>query len=265
MDVVRDLQEVIDRLSREHQEGTLKQDFCDKLQLAQQGSFSFLRTEGLQQFAQIILKGLLQPEAVALLLVTLDQLALEALQVLQKILQQTAVQREATISSDADGRGVTEDEQCAALKVLEVMCLLSAGTRELAVERGTLEFLLGKLEADVVDGTLAGACLDALLALLADSNANQAKFLELGGVGKVCSVLLHQHSPSCQILCCKAINLLVTHILGPHADAAAEELERQMGKPSAELLASPIHWTQRGVMEMQLQHLATSALAKLPT
>lgn len=44
-----------------------------------------------------------------------------ALQVLQETLQQTAVQREATISSDADGRGVTEDEQCAALKVLEVM------------------------------------------------------------------------------------------------------------------------------------------------
>lgn len=44
-----------------------------------------------------------------------------ALQVLQEILQQTAVQREATISSDADGRGVTEDEQCAALKVLEVL------------------------------------------------------------------------------------------------------------------------------------------------
>lgn len=65
------------------------------------------------------------------------------------------------------------------------MCLLSISTRELAVERGTLEFLLGKLEADVVDGTLAGACLDALLALLADSNANQAKFLDLGGVGKV--------------------------------------------------------------------------------
>ena len=192
------------------------------------------------------------------------------------------------------------------------MCLLSVSTRELAVERGTLELLLGKLEADIVDGTLAGACLDALLALLADSNASQAKFLDLGGVSKVrqrlqsamrsalskscspalrrsktppsnshpvthcymknvfvwvqvCSVLLHQHSPSCQILCCKAINLLVTHILGPHANAAAEELQRQMGKPSAELLASPIHWTQRGVMEKQLQHLATSALAKLPT
>lgn len=184
------------------------------------------------------------------------------------------------------------------------------------MERGTLELLLGKLEADVVDGTLAGACLDALLALLADSNTNQAKFLDLGGVGKVdyattvchavwpiicakqelqpctvlqqdaqrslhfvathvftvlyvcaqvCSVLLHQYSPSCQILCCKAINLLVTHILGPHAKAAAEELERQMGTPSAQLLARPIHWTQRGVLEMQLQHLATCALAKLPT
>ncbi len=43
-----------------------------------------------------------------------------ALQILQNILEQTAVQREATISCEGDGRGVTEDEQCAALKVLEV-------------------------------------------------------------------------------------------------------------------------------------------------
>ncbi len=102
----------------------------------------------MQQFAQIVLKGLLQPKEAALLLMTLDQVALEglpllnlladwlsgklcclisicrmhaALKVLQKILQQTAVHREATISSHADGRGVTEDEQCAALKVLEVV------------------------------------------------------------------------------------------------------------------------------------------------
>ena len=43
-----------------------------------------------------------------------------ALQILQKVLQQTAEQREATVSCQVDGRGVTEDEQCAALKVLEV-------------------------------------------------------------------------------------------------------------------------------------------------
>ena len=43
-----------------------------------------------------------------------------ALQILQNILQRTAVQREATISCEGDGRGVTEDEQCAALKILEV-------------------------------------------------------------------------------------------------------------------------------------------------
>lgn len=69
--------------------------------------------------------------------------------------------------------------------VLQVMCLLSPRTREVAVEASALEILLGKLEADVVDGTLAGAILDALLALLADSEANQIKFLDLDGVQKV--------------------------------------------------------------------------------
>ncbi|KAK9918119.1 hypothetical protein WJX75_001412 [Coccomyxa subellipsoidea] len=154
-----DLQDVMDRLSWEHQENTLKQDFHDMLCLAEEGAFSFLRTESLQRCAQSILRALLQPQSVSLLLKTLEQLSVEALQILQKTLQQTAVQREATISCEADGRGVTEDEQCAALKVLEVMCLLSPSTRELAVESGTLDILLGKLEADIVDGTIAGACV----------------------------------------------------------------------------------------------------------
>ena len=63
--------------------------------------------------------------------------------------------------------------------------LLSPSTRELAAKIGTLDILLGKLEADIVDGRLAGACLDALLALLADSSMNQTKFLYLGGVDEV--------------------------------------------------------------------------------
>jgi len=76
------------------------------------------------------------------------------------------------------------------------MCLLSPRTRELAVEASALEILLGKLEADVVDGTLAGAILDALLALLADSEANQTKFLYLDGVQKV-STLSNAHARDC--------------------------------------------------------------------
>jgi hypothetical protein len=68
---------------------------------------------------------------------------------------------------------------------LQVLCLVSKGTREDAANAGALEVLLDKLEGDVVDGTLAGACLDALLALLADSESNQQKFSELGGLQKV--------------------------------------------------------------------------------
>lgn len=82
---------------------------------------------------------------------------------------------------------------------------------------------------------------------------------------QVCSVLLKQHSPSCQILCCKAINLLVTHILQPSAVMDTRVLEAHMGQASASLLASPIQWADRSLMEMRLQNLATSALAKLPT
>jgi hypothetical protein len=78
-------------------------------------------------------------------------------------------------------------------------------------------------------------------------------------------VLLNQHSPSCQILCCKAINLMVTHILMLAPPSARSVLETHMGSASAALLATPIAWTDRSLMEERLQNLATSALAKLPT
>ncbi len=81
--------------------------------------------------------------------------------------------------------------------------------------------------------------------------------------------MLHQKSPSGQILCCKALNLLVTHILtdSTRTSAAAEVLEEQMGRASAALLASPVifeDYLERRDMETCLQKIATSALAKLP-
>ena len=84
---------------------------------------------------------------------------------------------------------------------------------------------------------------------------------------QVCQVLLRQHSPSCQILCCKALNLLVTHILPKSTSTAAEVLEQHMGGASAKLLASPVafeEYPRREDMETCLQKVAISALAKLP-
>ena len=84
---------------------------------------------------------------------------------------------------------------------------------------------------------------------------------------QVCQVLLRHHSPSCQILCCKALNLLATHILPSSASTSVDVLEQQMGRASAKLLASPVafeNFPQREDMEMCLQRIATSALAKLP-
>ena len=84
---------------------------------------------------------------------------------------------------------------------------------------------------------------------------------------QVCQVLLHQHSPSCQILCCKALNLLVTHILPGSTSTAAEALAQQMGSASAELLASTVAFEDypvRSDMETCLQRIAASALAKRP-
>ena len=62
---------------------------------------------------------------------------------------------------------------------------MSQRTREAAQERDACAVLLAKLEADVENGLLAGACLDALLALLANSPGNGQAFLRQQGLVKV--------------------------------------------------------------------------------
>ena len=67
----------------------------------------------------------------------------------------------------------------------QILCLVSQQTKEAAQERDACAVLLAKLEADVENGLLAGACLDALLALLADSPGNGQAFLRQQGLVKV--------------------------------------------------------------------------------
>ena len=67
----------------------------------------------------------------------------------------------------------------------QILCLVSQQTREAAQERDACAVLLAKLEADVENGLLAGACLDALLALLANSPGNGQAFLRQQGLVKV--------------------------------------------------------------------------------
>lgn len=55
--------------------------------------------------------------------------------------------------------------------------------------------LMSKLEEDVEEGTLAGACLDALLALLANSPQNQQTFLKQEGLVREGVALLYLCHP----------------------------------------------------------------------
>ncbi len=71
------------------------------------------------------------------------------------------------------------------LFVLQIMCLVSYETQEAAHKRDFCAILISKLEADVEEGTLAGACLDALLALSARSPSNQQAFLAQQGLVRV--------------------------------------------------------------------------------
>ena len=67
----------------------------------------------------------------------------------------------------------------------QILCLVSQRTREAAQERDACAVLLARLEADVENGLLAGACLDALLALLANSPGIGQAFLRQQGLVKV--------------------------------------------------------------------------------
>ena len=96
--------------------------------------------------------------------------------------------------------------------VTQVMCLVSQRTQEVAQEWNACSVLLAKLEADVEEGTLAGACLDTLLALLADSPPNQQAFLAQQGLARVRPLVPHVPSSGPSIsppqgLCCNARGL----------------------------------------------------------
>ncbi|CAK0786205.1 hypothetical protein CVIRNUC_009418 [Coccomyxa viridis] len=249
----------------EHAEGNAGEAF--PVSAAKGGQYSFLRTERLQQCSFLILGCLAYPRRAQDLQHAVKRLTTQALDLLFSILQQPTRRPDGKAPAFALERGVSEDEHSAALKLLEILCLVSRQAREAAQERDACAVLLAKLEADVENGLLAGACLDALLALLANSPGNGQAFLRQQGLVKVCQVLLHQHSPSCQILCCKALNLLVTHILPGSTSTAAEALAQQMGSASAELLASTVafeDYPERSDMETCLQRIAASALAKRP-
>ena len=74
---------------------------------------------------------------------------------------------------------------------MQILCIVSQRTRDVAQERNACAVLLSKLEADVEEGTLAGACLDTLLALLAHSPLNQQAFLAQQGLARVMLLLSH--------------------------------------------------------------------------
>jgi len=88
---------------------------------------------------------------------------------------------------------------------VQIMCLISQKVREAAQGRDACGVLLAKLEADVEEGTLAGACLDTLLALLANSPANQQDFAAQAGLVRVSQLLPEMHS--CQYFCKKSAQL----------------------------------------------------------
>ncbi|CAL5226911.1 g9786 [Coccomyxa viridis] len=267
MPETEDLDDVMSRLEESRRYTDLRLGIMSALTDARDAQYSFLRAERLQQCSYIILGCLACEDRARSLQHAIEHLTDQALDMLLGVLQQHMNHRTDIKPILALERGVTEDEHSAALKLLEIMCLVSERTREVAHERNACAVLLAKLEADVEEGTLAGACLDTLLALLADSPLNQQDFLAEDGLARVCQVLLRQHSPSCQILCCKALNLLVTHILPGSTSTAAEVLEEHMGGASAKLLSSPVpfeEYPRREDMETCLQKVAISALAKLP-
>ena len=78
-------------------------------------------------------------------------------------------------------RAPDEQEALAAALLLRGVCLLDPATREAAGSLGAVETLLQRAHAAQPGSQLRAATLDALAALLADSNANQAEFTGIRG------------------------------------------------------------------------------------
>ncbi|KMT15942.1 hypothetical protein BVRB_3g051260 [Beta vulgaris subsp. vulgaris] len=132
----------------------------------------------------------------------------------------------------------TDTEVALALRVLEGCCLIYRQSTILAHQHKAIPVLMNILSSR---GVLEqGACLDALIALMLDSTANQMDFETCNGIEEVSAIIRDkQVDENLRMKCGEFLLLLIGHVDGRDMQPMAtvhEDIRRLLGEKSASLI-----------------------------
>ncbi|KAH0686679.1 hypothetical protein KY284_017232 [Solanum tuberosum] len=132
----------------------------------------------------------------------------------------------------------TDSEVSLALRVLEGCCLIHCESNVLAHQYKAIPVLMNILSTRGVLGQ--GACLDALIAIMLDSSANQADFEACNGIEEVAILIRDkQVDEKLRLKCGEFLLLLIGHVNGrerPPMATIHEDIRRFLGEKSASLI-----------------------------
>ncbi|MCD7465823.1 impaired sucrose induction [Datura stramonium] len=132
----------------------------------------------------------------------------------------------------------TDSEVALALRVLEGCCLIHCESNLLAHQYKAIPVLMNILLTRGVLGQ--GACLDALIAIMLDSSANQADFEACNGIEEVAILIRDkQVDEILRLKCGEFLLLLIGHVNGrerPPMATIHEDIRRFLGEKSASLI-----------------------------
>ncbi|KAL9269886.1 hypothetical protein AKJ16_DCAP20182, partial [Drosera capensis] len=132
----------------------------------------------------------------------------------------------------------TDAEVAVALRVLEGCCLLHRQSTLLAHQHKAIPVLMNIL---ATRGVLEqGACLDALIALMLESTANQMDFESYNGIEEVTGLIRDkQVDENLRMRCGEFLLLLIGHVDGREMTPMAtihDDIRRLLGERSASLI-----------------------------
>lgn len=132
----------------------------------------------------------------------------------------------------------TDSEVSLALRVLEGCCLIHCESNVLAHQYKAIPVLMNILSTRGVLGQ--GACLDALIAIMLDSSANQAEFEACNGIEEVAILIRDkQVDEKLRLKCGEFLLLLIGHVNGrerPPMASIHDDIRRFLGEKSASLI-----------------------------
>ncbi|KAL3675224.1 hypothetical protein R1sor_025172 [Riccia sorocarpa] len=208
--------------------------------------FSFLRVKGLRSLAKFLQSAVESEKMIELFLESQTYLELQVVPVLfEHIL--------APRKRDSDDQRIINppsvDEISLALRILEGCCLLDASSRLFASRHSACKELLSLVLKS--EQSQQGACLDALLAVLVDSPANQKDFEQIHGVRKVAELVkATDMNDTTRFKCAEFLLLLIGQVLPKQikpvdgrknvltAEGAKQDVIEILGRPAGAIFDS---------------------------